>query len=546
VGTELPTRAAVQGRNRRRSTFGSLQRINEIAKDKSRALIASGSLVAVTGATITAAIAINPSSAAAMASESEDVIIPPAIRAQTTVARSASATGRSGERAPLPTAATAAPAPAVETEDSSTDAVVAASQILTLAEALEPEQTVSDADALAELQQAAAAVTDLLERAASLAGQPVGEETAATPTAPAHASAADATATAPAPSETPTTAVVPEFTAVDDELQADDVENLIPAVLVAGAEADSDAATEEESSAIDAQDESEDADEAAPEAKDDVAAEDTESLDAVADDDTAAGDADIVAETEDARVADAATDADAVAVDDATAADDSGVEVPAADESAQDLASLDTLDPELAAEEMLTDALLEATANLEAMLLDAQTLAPTGVVPAPMTAADVLAFQISEARASAPELAALVGSTAGFANGQLPESVLCHIAGTERSKLRCDAAAQFERLNEAFKAEFGYDISITDSYRSYAEQVSVKASKGYLAATPGTSNHGWGVALDLGSGISEYGSAQYEWMAEHAGAFGWVNPDWAKPGGSKLEPWHWEYSPLAG
>jgi len=167
------------------------------------------------------------------------------------------------------------------------------------------------------------------------------------------------------------------------------------------------------------------------------------------------------------------------------------------------------------------------------------------VIPAPMTAADVLAFQAAEALTAAPELAQLAGSTAGFSNGLLPESVLCYIEGTEGSRARCDAAAQFARLNEAFKAEFGYDISVTDSYRSYAEQVSVKAAKGNLAATPGTSNHGWGVALDLGSGISNYGSAQYQWMAENAGKFGWVNPDWAKPGGEKLEPWHWEYTPLA-
>jgi hypothetical protein len=25
--------------------------------------------------------------------------------------------------------------------------------------------------------------------------------------------------------------------------------------------------------------------------------------------------------------------------------------------------------------------------------------------------------------------------------------------------------------------------------------------------------------------------------------FGWINPDWALPGGSKPEPWHWEFVP---
>jgi hypothetical protein len=33
-------------------------------------------------------------------------------------------------------------------------------------------------------------------------------------------------------------------------------------------------------------------------------------------------------------------------------------------------------------------------------------------------------------------------------------------------------------------------------------------------------------------------------MTEHAGQFGFVNPDWARPGGEKPEPWHWEFGAL--
>nr|WP_284291327.1 M15 family metallopeptidase [Angustibacter aerolatus] len=87
----------------------------------------------------------------------------------------------------------------------------------------------------------------------------------------------------------------------------------------------------------------------------------------------------------------------------------------------------------------------------------------------------------------------------------------------------------------------GRDLAVTDSYRSYAAQVSTKARKGNLAATPGTSNHGWGLAIDFGGGIQTTGSTAHAWMLTHAGHYGWVHPAWARPGGSKPEPWHWEY-----
>jgi D-alanyl-D-alanine carboxypeptidase len=72
--------------------------------------------------------------------------------------------------------------------------------------------------------------------------------------------------------------------------------------------------------------------------------------------------------------------------------------------------------------------------------------------------------------------------------------------------------------------------------------VSTKAAKGYLAARPGTSNHGWGLAADLG--VGGYASADYAWMRANAPAFGWDNPGWARPGGTKAEPWHWEFNPM--
>lgn len=145
------------------------------------------------------------------------------------------------------------------------------------------------------------------------------------------------------------------------------------------------------------------------------------------------------------------------------------------------------------------------------------------------------------AAARAAEAKAMAQAAKSYGNGQIPSSVLCGLSWAGGELLRCDAAAALEDLNGAFRAAFGRNLAVTDGYRSYSEQVTVAATRGGLAAVPGTSNHGWGQAVDLSGGIESFGSAEYAWMAANAGKYGWKHPAWAEPGGSKPEAWHWEY-----
>ena len=96
-------------------------------------------------------------------------------------------------------------------------------------------------------------------------------------------------------------------------------------------------------------------------------------------------------------------------------------------------------------------------------------------------------------------------------------------------------------MNRAFARRFSTDICITDSYRSYEEQAWLYANKPGLAAVPGTSNHGWGVAVDLCGGVESYDSLRHQWLRRHGARYGWVNPPWAQQFGTLPEPWHWEY-----
>lgn len=131
----------------------------------------------------------------------------------------------------------------------------------------------------------------------------------------------------------------------------------------------------------------------------------------------------------------------------------------------------------------------------------------------------------------------------GLTNGLIPGDKLCSL-GVGNHALRCDAATAYVQLSNAFAQRFGHQVCITDSYRSYAQQVALYAQKPSLAALPGTSNHGWGLAVDLCGGVQKFGSTEHRWMKANAGRFGWVHPRWAEPGGSRPEPWHWEFGNL--
>ncbi|MEV8179843.1 M15 family metallopeptidase [Cellulosimicrobium funkei] len=223
---------------------------------------------------------------------------------------------------------------------------------------------------------------------------------------------------------------------------------------------------------------------------------------------------------EDAAAADTATDAP----DLTTGTGNANAGAPAADAEAP-------ADPAAPAG---TEEIAALTAELTTLLDAAGSGVTVQVVPGPPSAEEVAA-----------QLDQWATSTAGYGNGQIPASALCELSFAPGEQLRCDAAHQIEALNEKYREAFGANLSVTDSYRSYASQVAVKASRGYFAAPPGMSNHGWALALDLGGGIQSYGTAQYEWMRANAPAYGWENPEWARAGGSKNEPWHWEYGDIS-
>ena len=133
-------------------------------------------------------------------------------------------------------------------------------------------------------------------------------------------------------------------------------------------------------------------------------------------------------------------------------------------------------------------------------------------------------------------------------NGFMPASAMCLIPwGTDQigspQYLRCDAASALTGLNDAFQAKFGAQIAMDLTYRSYDDQVRIRAYYGALAAKPGTSNHGLGLALDVQEWPDTYGfgTPRYEWLIANGPTFGWVAPPSVRQDAPYPEYWHFEY-----
>jgi hypothetical protein len=148
-----------------------------------------------------------------------------------------------------------------------------------------------------------------------------------------------------------------------------------------------------------------------------------------------------------------------------------------------------------------------------------------------------------------PTDSSLIGSSGKLgSNGNLDKgnkNQLVPVRGESNAYLNPTVENKYQELVAAAKKD-GVNLGITDSYRSYDEQVAVKQSKGSLAATPGSSKHGYGLAIDFKGGGGTSQEQAYEWLKNNATNYGWSNfrgmkgPDTQGPNGTQKEPWHWQ------
>ena len=183
-------------------------------------------------------------------------------------------------------------------------------------------------------------------------------------------------------------------------------------------------------------------------------------------------------------------------------------------------------------------------------------------------------YDWSNAEISGQQTGNYIGSNSEFrdkeiTNGLIHEQypALISRANTNTSKsgwatqLISDVVEDFEKMANAFYDHFnsptyilnnsqiaGREIKLKASgYRTYQTQLELKQTKPSLAAKPGTSKHGWGMAIDIENidwqGKKGFESEYFLWMLENSSKYNWYHPYWAslQSRNGKKEPWHFEY-----
>lgn len=151
----------------------------------------------------------------------------------------------------------------------------------------------------------------------------------------------------------------------------------------------------------------------------------------------------------------------------------------------------------------------------------------------------------------------------GVKNGQLPPELLVPCGLPGNFKMTPRAAAALKALIGA-AVQAGFDVRATGTYRSYAQQERLFLSRytteelagrptktwngvkywqkpnTAMAATPGSSNHGLGLAVDFAEerdgdpGVESVSTRFVEWLCANAARFGYSAEH-------QSEPWHWRY-----
>jgi len=154
-----------------------------------------------------------------------------------------------------------------------------------------------------------------------------------------------------------------------------------------------------------------------------------------------------------------------------------------------------------------------------------------------------------------------------YTNGNVPKALLAPLDGENygNAVLRRDAAESWNRARAEVKAKTGIVLTVRGWNRSLAEQVTFylqrheRAGKGDRvccywngvpyrftgtahAAPPGTSNHGWGLAVDVVDfgGVGNFNHPRRVASIAILKKHGWTDDEGR---GSIKEPWHLVYNP---
>lgn len=140
-------------------------------------------------------------------------------------------------------------------------------------------------------------------------------------------------------------------------------------------------------------------------------------------------------------------------------------------------------------------------------------------------------------------------------SNHLTDPSIFYSSSTDRdNSINIDIANAWDKMRAAAAAA-GVRILISSGFRTLSRQQYFWncykcgcCNGGSLAAVPGTSNHGNGIALDLNTNCGrQYGdtppseclsNSVYAWLRRNAKSYGFIRAVYS-------EPWHWEYRPTS-
>jgi len=149
-----------------------------------------------------------------------------------------------------------------------------------------------------------------------------------------------------------------------------------------------------------------------------------------------------------------------------------------------------------------------------------------------------------------------------YKNGELPKEKLRYInnwkhyksaaANSDNGWIRLYPTVSFALDKLLLAAEANTEngkpapikFKINSAFRTYEDQVRVKKQMGALAATPGRSNHGFGLAVDFGYGGGlklTPSTKEYKWLVVNAAKYGFKRLPYSPKHPESWEAWHWEY-----
>ncbi len=127
------------------------------------------------------------------------------------------------------------------------------------------------------------------------------------------------------------------------------------------------------------------------------------------------------------------------------------------------------------------------------------------------------------------------------ANGTIDPNTLVRVGTDVKGRpalLKKEAAEAYLAMVAAAK-ESGVTWVINDSYRDFRRQQTQYNEAPSISARPGKSNHGCGLAVDLGTQI--YNRPPYQWLMKNASKFGFKRI-YLRGRSESVEAWHWEYT----